>query len=853
MGLPLISVIVPVYNKKEYLKRCLDSLVLQTLDDDKYEVLVIDNASTDGSSDICRDYAEDFSFFRYFKAGVRGVSHARNAGIKHARGKYLLFVDADDSISETTLDNVLIFFESHEDEVDIVTYPLWYDTDKEGEINHFRYGFLKETGVYDVEKLPHICQTTMNICVKKAIPGKKILFNEDMTVHEDQDYICRHILLKNKIGFVKEARYDYYHNEGSLSSLKLDPLYSFDTLGDFEALVNEYPDSGYLMSLFLYNLGWRLLKDQIFPYFLEGKAYEKALERLRSLIRKIKVSMIMEHPFIDDYHRFFFLRFAGFPVTVLPDREISLYSRDVLLYRRSFIEIVVSKINVLDGDLVIEAFLKDVVFGFSGTPGLFLVSEKGEKIKELSIFGSNAGRYKTTVMTNVFYGFYFSESLKTIKGSNGSNEFTFEVELAGRRYPVSYYFMPFSAISPEAGRQSFEKNGYTVRLTEKNTFAVSESTDGGSAKKRNVRKRIWLYYDCSGVYEDNGLMQFLHDVEIDDGADRFFVFNNDPEKLPAGVLDRYPDRIIRFGSILHKKLILNAEKIITAYIENKNIYPFDINTCRIFAGRMNAEIIYLQHGVLHSSVPWKLTQEESRFDKIVVSSQYETEILTGKYNVPETKLIRSGMPRFDSLDREKKPERRILFAPSWRSYLIKCVNDVWVPLDGIFLGSGYYTQFISFLGSAELDRLLKEYDLYLDVKLHPIFSCYKKYFETGSERIRFADDINKNEERYSLFITDYSSFVFDYVWLKRPVIYFLPDMDEFKAGLNSYRELDLPLEKAFGNYFSDKDQVIGEMERIIRKDFRLDKKYQKRMDDFFFPLKNCKEAIYRAITEDKGV
>ena len=95
------SVIIPVYNAARTLRRCLDSLVDQSFDD--YELLLINDGSTDGSDAICREYANAYPCIRYFAKENGGISSARNLGLEQAKGEYILFVDSDDWLSTETL------------------------------------------------------------------------------------------------------------------------------------------------------------------------------------------------------------------------------------------------------------------------------------------------------------------------------------------------------------------------------------------------------------------------------------------------------------------------------------------------------------------------------------------------------------------------------------------------------------------------------------------------------------------------------------------------------------------------------------------------------------------------------
>lgn len=99
MFLPTISVIIPVYNTEKYLHRCIDSILAQTFTN--FELLLVDDGSTDNSGKICDEYAKKDSRVRVFHKENGGVSSARNVGLDNARGEWIAFVDSDDWIEHT--------------------------------------------------------------------------------------------------------------------------------------------------------------------------------------------------------------------------------------------------------------------------------------------------------------------------------------------------------------------------------------------------------------------------------------------------------------------------------------------------------------------------------------------------------------------------------------------------------------------------------------------------------------------------------------------------------------------------------------------------------------------------------
>ena len=103
---PAVSIIVPVYNVKPYLEKCLSSIRFQTCRD--FEVLLVDDGSTDGSADICRSYVALDSRFRLLEQANAGASAARNLGMTQTAGRYLQFVDGDDWLPTDSVEILLL-------------------------------------------------------------------------------------------------------------------------------------------------------------------------------------------------------------------------------------------------------------------------------------------------------------------------------------------------------------------------------------------------------------------------------------------------------------------------------------------------------------------------------------------------------------------------------------------------------------------------------------------------------------------------------------------------------------------------------------------------------------------------
>ncbi len=115
-----ISVIVPIYNVEEYLNKCLDSILHQTFTN--YELILIDDGSTDSSSQIADEYAVKDDRIRVIHKKNGGLSDARNYGLDKATGKYICFIDSDDWIEETYLEELLHLAKEQEADIVICDY-----------------------------------------------------------------------------------------------------------------------------------------------------------------------------------------------------------------------------------------------------------------------------------------------------------------------------------------------------------------------------------------------------------------------------------------------------------------------------------------------------------------------------------------------------------------------------------------------------------------------------------------------------------------------------------------------------------------------------------------------------------
>ena len=119
---PLISFIIPVYNSGRYIERCLEAIIAVSKGLNNIEVIIINDGSTDNSEIICRRYIANYSFLKLYSQKNKGASSARNQGLVKSNGKYIWFVDSDDTISTVNFSSIYDYLKLNNPEVVAFNY-----------------------------------------------------------------------------------------------------------------------------------------------------------------------------------------------------------------------------------------------------------------------------------------------------------------------------------------------------------------------------------------------------------------------------------------------------------------------------------------------------------------------------------------------------------------------------------------------------------------------------------------------------------------------------------------------------------------------------------------------------------
>ena len=237
--MPLISIIVPVYNTERYLPRCLESILSQSFTN--FELLLIDDGSADGSGQMCDSYAEKDSRIRVFHKENGGVSSARNLGLNEAQGEWICFVDSDD---ELLPEGLQIMADGVSKEVDMVMAgyyefegeTLLTDTSKYG-----KDGLISRNDallmMYPSSSLVYMGYSVAKLFRRSLVLSKSLLFDDHIKIKEDTLFVVEYLCsIQNQVCYISTPVYKYVKSPvGAMGGLS--QSYNPNYLTSFEAVV----------------------------------------------------------------------------------------------------------------------------------------------------------------------------------------------------------------------------------------------------------------------------------------------------------------------------------------------------------------------------------------------------------------------------------------------------------------------------------------------------------------------------------------------------------------------------------------------------------------------------------------
>ena len=212
---PLISIIIPIFNVQEYIEKCFDSIQEQDMQNE-VEIICIDDGSSDKSGIICDKYSKMYKNFKVIHQKNKGVSSARNLGVKISNGKYLAWIDPDDYIDKNWYKKIRPLLEK---DIDIIFYDFFEIKNGKKKIKKYlsESKFIdKDVFLNEITLDQRIYNQLWQKVLKKTLMNN-IVFPENVTFMEDYAVLDKIALNAKSIYYISTPLYFYRIREKSLT------------------------------------------------------------------------------------------------------------------------------------------------------------------------------------------------------------------------------------------------------------------------------------------------------------------------------------------------------------------------------------------------------------------------------------------------------------------------------------------------------------------------------------------------------------------------------------------------------------------------------------------------------------
>lgn len=373
--------------------------------------------------------------------------------------------------------------------------------------------------------------------------------------------------------------------------------------------------------------------------------------------------------------------------------------------------------------------------------------------------------------------------------------------------------------------------------------------------RHNKSRQIWLFMDRIDRADDNGEIFFRYINECyPDVADCYYIIQ---ESSPDY------DRIKKYGKVIpamsdeHKILLPLADYIFTSQVNGWVENPYGEKEEYFRDIYHQAKVVFLQHGVTKDNQTKWLNRLNQDCHAIVSNSKMERQaFIEGKYFYKPEQIWNTGMPRFDRLYKTKA--KYILFLPTWRQWLMEQqYNDeeeiyTWV-LKPNGENSQYFKRYSELLSDQKfIDNCAKK-GYQIAYMPHPLIEPYMDKMKIASDVKIIDKDVHWRDIFASsvIMITDYSSVAFDFAYLKKTIIYYQFDRenyftDHYLPGYFDYYK------DGFGDVIESKEALIEAIYKALDRKGRMPYKYVRRVGKFYTHIdkRNCKR-LYKKIMEEK--
>ncbi len=885
----LFSIVSAVWGAEDYLEEFAESIFTQSIGFEAHvQLILVDDGSPDRSGEICdrlaARYPENVTVLHQANSGV---SSARNAGLAHVKGKYVNFCDPDDLLSPNTLELVYAFFEEHAGDVDVVSIPIMMFGSTTGP-HLLNNKFSKGTRVIYLQKECNVMQlsSASAFFAAEALPERG--FRTELAIAEDAELILQMLIRKPYLGVVAEGEYRYRrHDASALSNSTGKKEWYLPSLRCFSMAVMDAAEEHYgyvprfVQNVVAYDLQWKVKQPER-PAVLSEEEFLAYRRLLKDCLNRLDEKVIMNQRSISLHLKLALLSERAWKAPFLQATKSNLYfGPDHRVYHaisRNAVEWNFLSMHAESVTLSCRQLFSTV----APAPETMLLEVNGTELlpTELSFadhqksMGTVISRYQIATFTLPKELLKKEKTTLRLHTRIGEADILMETVRSGTWFPVTTR-VPMAYYAEDGLMFVFEKGQLcllpadrrAVRRREKAyRRALWQSGELGAKKAALARvmlglyrathkKPVWILSDRLIKSGDNGEAFFRYLKSIDfKGAKYYYAINRgadfDALKPLGNVIDR--------ASWKYKFLFSAADKVISSHADDFVVNPFDTYSHLYQDLLRTKDFIFLQHGVTKDDISGWLNKYSKNIRGFICAAkpEYDSILQTPSYFYTPREAWLTGFARFDRLYRDEK--KYITIMPTWRRYLMVGMDQttgVWQESAG-FCESEYFRFYNGLINHPRLLAAAKEHGYTVCYMPHPTVITKMELFDHHPE-VKFFSLQDAYRDVYAqsnLVLTDYSSAVFDFAYLRKPVVYAHFDSKTFFEGGHLYEKGYFDYERdGFGEVTYDLESTVDMLIDYMKNGCALKPMYRERIDNFFaFSDKdNCKRILEKLLETDQ--
>lgn len=856
-----VSVVTAVYNVEQYLEEMIESIIRQSIGFDKIQLILIDDGSQDMSGIICDRYAARYpeNIIVVHKEN-EGVCAARNEGLNYVSGESINFTDADDFLEPNALEKMYLYLKKNAEQIDLVAIPLEYYGGNG--MHPLDYKFQK-TRIVNLEKQYDHIQMSISSVLIKYNCIKNRCFDTKLAYAEDAQLLIDILLDKLAYGIVCETKYWYRKRDLADSAIdkgRKNARYYVPYMENFilKSLKNAVAKKGciplFVQYTCMYDLQWRLMECPLVePEILDSKEEEHYKALIRKALQYIEDKIIWEQKNMDSSCK-------------LEAMSLKKQQRDLGV--RVFYEFV----EIMPRQILIEGCIKGDLQQFSDINLILKVRNTDICLEALRATSLEREQFR--------FRFCIKRDLLPEKADLQvccrlqNTDITLQQIWFGKFFPLTNQLK--SSYLYEAGilltyrdnllcllksvrkgtLMAYEKNFQREMLLkrDKKVFRGWIARTIYQILSPLKRKELWLISDRLMKADDNGEAFFTYMNTEGKNVDirTYFVLekaSTDYKRL------KKIGRVVPYHSTRHKILSLLCDKKISSQAD-EYVYNRFFDLSYLYGDIQHKQkFVFLQHGVTKDDSSTWLKKTDTNISLFVTATNREYEsILEYAYGYDKRQVICTGFPRYDYLYNDSRKKNKITFMPTWRLYLTSGFDDR-TDMRGLtkgFADSAYCRMYHQVFSSSKLFEAADRYHYQIRLMLHPAMprECISYFHCAGQMEI--LDRNTRYRTLYadsSLIVTDYSSAVFDFAYLRKPILYYQQDAEEFFSGRHVCRKGYFDYEKdGFGEVEYTADALIDRMIEYMKNRCQLKEYYRERIERVFrySDQKNC-QRVYDEI------